>query len=119
VAREEESNGESCSGGRPGSDAWDRREAGGGAGLLRRQAAARGVARADGGRRGKAGKGQRGVGESGSEAGEGTWMSAGRRWDSGGGAHGRQSSGGGAHRETEEEEREVDEGGPKCDLQKI
>jgi hypothetical protein len=42
VARVEEGNRESYGGGRPGSDAWGCREAGGGTGLQQRQVAARG-----------------------------------------------------------------------------
>jgi hypothetical protein len=40
-------------------------------------------------RRGEGRGGQRGVGEGSGEAGKGTWPGAERRWDGGGGAHGR------------------------------
>jgi hypothetical protein len=57
VARKEEDSGESYGGGWPGSNTWGRQEVGGGAGLLRRQAA---VKRGSGRRQVRRGEGRGG-----------------------------------------------------------
>jgi hypothetical protein len=94
VVREEEGSKESYGGGRPESDAWGRREAGGGTDLVARWRAA---AKSGSGRRQAAWHGRerpaRGW-EGGGEAGVGTWTGVERRWGGGGAAHGRQSGGG-------------------------
>jgi hypothetical protein len=79
VARKEEDSGESCGGGRPESNTWGRREAGGGAGLQRRRAAVKLGSGRRQVRRGEGRGGQRVVGEGSGEAGKGTWPGAGRR----------------------------------------
>jgi hypothetical protein len=66
--------------------------------------AARVAARAVAVRRGESRSGQRGVGEGGGEAGEGTWKGSERCWVGGDAAHGWQSSGGVRAERTEEEE---------------
>jgi hypothetical protein len=75
----EEGSEENYSSGRPESDTWDHREAGGGAGVAARRAVARGGSGRQQVRRGEGRGGQRGVGEGGGEAGKGTWPGAGRR----------------------------------------
>jgi hypothetical protein len=65
--------------------------------------AARVAARAAAVQRGESRSGQRGVGESGGEVGEGTWKGLERRWGGRDIAHGWQSSGGAQAERTEEE----------------
>jgi hypothetical protein len=64
---------------------------------------ARVAARAAVVRRAESRSGQRGVGEGGGEAGEGTWKGSERRWGGGDAAHGWQSGGGARAERTEEE----------------
>jgi hypothetical protein len=84
------------------------------------------AARADGGRRGEGRGGQREGGKRRGRGRGGTWQGleqrrvcrGGAHGRENGGAHGRENGGGARQRRTEEREREVDEEGPGCKIQK-